>query len=151
MLRHLSTHAKLNKKNDHLHDQIGFNYRMTNLAAAVACAQLENVKKIINAKKKIYKFYLNLFKPYKTIKILSGSKNLKSNYWLVTALFKNQKYRNQFIKFFSSIGISTRVTWRPLHTLKIFKDYPRDDLQNTKIINNKLLNLPSSPILGFKK
>jgi perosamine synthetase len=149
-LKHLSTHAKLSIKNDHVHDQIGFNYRMTNLTAAVACAQLENIKKIISAKRRIHKFYYNLFKSYNYIKILSASANLRSNYWLVTALFNNKNNRDRFIKFFSRIGMSTRVTWRPLHTLKIFKGYPRDNLQNTRVLSNKLINLPSSPILGIK-
>ena len=150
-LRHLSTHAKLSIKDDHIHDEIGFNYRMTNLTAAVACAQLENIKKIIKAKKRIFKFYYNIFKPYEEIKILSFPNYLKSNFWLITAIFKNKSYRNKFIKFFSSIGIHTRVTWRPLHTLKLFKNCPKDNLKNTENISCKLINLPSSPILGFKK
>lgn len=150
-LRHLSTHAKLTIKNDHVHDEIGFNYRMTNLTAAVACAQLENVKKIIKAKREVFKFYYNIFNSYKEIKILTFPKNLKSNFWLITAIFKSKSYRNKFIKFFSSIGMHTRVTWRPLHTLKLFKKCPKDNLKNTEDISCKLINLPSSPILGFKK
>lgn len=149
-LKHLSTHAKLNIKNDYLHDQIGFNYRMTNLAAAVVCAQLENIRKIISAKKNIFKFYYNLFKSCEHIKILSVPNNLRSNYWLITALFDNKNNRDRFNKFFTSNGMCTRFTWKPLHTLKIFKDYPRDNLENTNFLRDKLINLPSSPILGIK-
>lgn len=123
---------------------------MTNLAAAVVCAQLENIRKIISAKKNIFKFYYNLFKSCEHIKILSVPNNLRSNYWLITALFDNKNNRDRFNKFFTSNGMCTRFTWKPLHTLKIFKDYPRDNLENTNFLRDKLINLPSSPILGIK-
>ena len=63
-LKHLSTHAKLKKKFDHLHDEIGFNYRMNNLSAAIGCAQIENIKKILIAKRNNFKIYTELFKKF---------------------------------------------------------------------------------------
>ena len=73
-LKHLSTHAKKQDLIDHIHDEIGYNYRMNNLSAAVGCAQLENIKKIIIAKRKNYLWYQNAFKNLQYIKILKEPK-----------------------------------------------------------------------------
>ncbi len=149
-LRHLSTHAKKNVKFDHIHDKIGFNYRMINISAAVGCAQLENLSKIISSKRKNYIFYKNFFKRYKNLKILSEPKNSKCNYWLITLIFDNKKLNEQFLKELSKKGFGIRKTWRPLHTLKIFKHCQSDTLNNSKKIFENSLNLPSSPFLQYK-
>ena len=150
-LRHLSTQAKVKVRNDHIHDHIGYNYRMINLSAAVGCAQLENLKKIIKAKRKNFKDYLKIFKNYKEIKILKEPKNSKTNYWLITALFKNKNLKNKFINTLNKKGFGLRSTWRPLHSLDIFKNCPSDNMENSINFYNKSANLPSSPILNINK
>lgn len=150
-LKHLSTHAKLKKKHDHLHDYIGFNYRMNNLSAAVGCAQIENIRKILTAKRNNYKVYSRLFKDTKEIEIIKEPPNSKINYWLVIAIFSNKKIRDKFVNIFNKKGYGIRYTWRPLHTLKIFKDCPADEMNNSLDIFNKTINLPSSPSLSLKK
>ena len=69
-LKHLSTHAKVSNRLDHYHDEIGYNYRMTNLSAAVGCGQLEKIKKILKSKTKNFQWYENNFKEFKCMKIL---------------------------------------------------------------------------------
>ena len=149
-LKHLSTQAKLHKKNDHLHDHIGFNYRMVNLSAAVGCAQMENLNKIIKAKRQNYKNYTKIFKNFDEIKILKEPKNSKINYWLIIAFFKSKSLKNKFINILNKKGFDLRYTWRPLHSLKIFKDCPSDNMENSMNFFNKSVNLPSSPILNLK-
>ena len=146
-LRHISTHAKLNIKNDHVHDQIGFNYRMTNLSAAVGCAQLENLKKIIKSKKLNFYFYKKKFEKNNYCKILDEPKDTQMNYWLITAMFNNENEKIFFIKTMNKIGFGLRNLWRPLHSLKIFKKCQSDNLDNSNDIFTKALNLPSSPFL----
>ena len=149
-LKHLSTQAKLHKKNDHLHDHIGFNYRMINLSAAVGCAQMENLNKIIKAKRQNYKKYAKIFKNFDEIKILKEPKNSKINYWLIIAFFKSKSLKNKFINILNKKGFDLRYTWRPLHSLKIFKDCPYDNMENSMNFFNKSVNLPSSPILNLQ-
>lgn len=150
-LKHLSTHAKVKIGNDFTHDHIGFNYRMTNLSAAVGCAQLENISKIIKAKRKNFNDYLKIFKSYKEIKIIKEPSSSKTNYWLITAVFKTESLRNKFINILNKKGFGLRYTWKPLHSLDIFKNCPSDNMTNSNEIYNKTINLPSSPILNIKK
>jgi len=148
-LRHLCTHAKLKIKYDHFHNEIGFNYKMINLAAAVGCAQLENIKKILFAKRNNFKMYFKIFKSYKYAEIFKEPKNCQSNYWLVTLIFKSKNKKKHFIKILEKKKISLRYTWRPLNQLQIFKNCPSDKLENSKNIFERSINLPSSPDLSL--
>ena len=147
--KHLSTHAKKPSLNDHIHDQVGFNYRMTNLSAAVGCAQLENIKKIINAKRKNFKKYKDKFDNDNYIKILKEPKFSKSNYWLITGLLKNKKDKKKLIIFLKKKGYICRSIWKPLHTLKIFKKFQKDDLKTTLDLYSRAINFPSSPNISY--
>ena len=149
-LKHLSTHAKKNVKFDHIHDKIGFNYRMINISAAVGCAQLENLNKIIASKRENFVFYKNFFKKYKNYRVLSEPKYSRCNYWLITLIFNNKRLKKLFLKELSKKGFGLRKTWRPLHTLKIFKNCQSDKLNNSEKIFDNSINLPSSPFLQLK-
>ena len=149
-LKHLSTHAKKKDVLDHIHDDIGYNYRMNNLSAALGCAQLENVDKIITAKRKNFQSYFNIFKGYDHLKILKEPKFSRTNYWLITGILKNYKIKNKLLKNLKMQGYGLRTTWRPLHTLRIFKNCPRDEMQNSNEFFKKTINFPSSPILNYK-
>ena len=150
-IRHLSTTAKIKHKWEYIHDDIGYNYRMTNLNAAVGCAQIENIKKIIKAKRNNYLSYKNFIKNYKNIKLFKEPKNSQVNYWLITILFKgNQKLRNIILKELNNKNINCRALWKPLHLLKMYKDAPRDDLSSTINIYKHSINLPSSPSISLK-
>ena len=150
-LKHLSVHAKKSGSDDHIHDEIGYNYRMTNLSAAVGCAQMENLKKILKAKRKNYETYKNLFKNENDIEILKEPINSKTNYWLIIGLVKKSNLKKKIIKFYKKKGFGFRSTWRPLHSLKIFRFYPRDNIKNANIFFNRAINLPSSPIINYEK
>ena len=150
-LKHLSVHAKKSGSDDHIHDEIGFNYRMTNLSAAVGCAQMENLKKILKAKRKNYETYKNLFENENEIEILKEPRESKTNYWLIIGLVKKNNLKKKIIKFYKKKGYGLRSTWRPLHSLKIFKLYPRDNIKNANVFFNRAINLPSSPIINYEK
>ena len=150
-IRHLSTTAKKKHPWEYIHDEIGFNYRMTNLNAAIGCAQLENINRIISAKRKNFFLYKRLFKKNKDVQIIQEPNYSKTNYWLITLIIKkNKKLKNQVLRELNQSGFQGRSIWKPLHTLKIFEKCPRGKLKNTMDIYNRAINLPSSPILNYK-
>lgn len=148
-IKHLSTHAKVNDWYDHKHDEIGYNYRMNNLSAAVGCAQIEKIRKILKAKRKNFLWYKNAFKNIREIKILKEPKYSNSNYWLITGYLKNYKLKNKLLKNFKSKGLGFRTTWRPLHSLKIFKNCPKDNMDVSNDFFKKAINFPSGPKINF--
>ena len=150
-IRHLSTTAKKKHPWEYIHDEIGYNYRMTNLNAAIGCAQLENINRIISAKRKNFFLYKRLFKKNKDVQIIQEPNYSKTNYWLITLIIKkNKKLKNQVLKKLNQSGFQGRSIWKPLHTLKIFEKCPSGKLKNTMDIYNRAINLPSSPILNYK-
>ena len=150
-IRHLSTTAKKKHPWEYIHDEIGYNYRMTNLNAAIGCAQLENINRIISAKRKNFFLYKRLFKKNKDVQIIQEPNYSKTNYWLITLIIKkNKKLKNQVLRELNQSGFQGRSIWKPLHTLKIFEKCPRGKLKNTMDIYNRAINLPSSPILSYK-
>ena len=150
-IRHLSTTAKKKHPWEYIHDEIGYNYRMTNLNAAIGCAQLENINRIISAKRKNFFLYKRLFKKNKDVQIIQEPNYSKTNYWLITLIIKkNKKLKNQVLKELNQSGFQGRSIWKPLHTLKIFEKCPRGKLKNTMDIYNRAINLPSSPILSYR-
>ena len=150
-IRHLSTTAKKKHPWEYIHDEIGYNYRMTNLNAAIGCAQLENINRIISAKRKNFFLYKRLFKKNRDVQIIQEPNYSKTNYWLITLIIKkNKKLKNQVLKELNQSGFQGRSIWKPLHTLKIFEKCPRGKLKNTMDIYNRTINLPSSPNLSYK-
>ncbi len=148
-LKHISTQAKIPSMIDSAHDKIGFNCRMTNLSAAVGCAQLENLKKILMAKRKNFSLYEDFFCGNSSISILKEPKNSKTNYWLVTARLNSLKEKNFILKSLKSKGYGLRSVWRPIHSLYDYKKFPRDNMSNSNLVFNTTVNLPSSSKIFF--
>ncbi len=146
---HLSTHAKRKSSKDHFHDEIGFNYRMSNLSAAVGCAQIEKIKNILSAKRRNFITYKKIFNKRNIIDIFKEPPNSKSNYWLITGMLKNKKNKNKLLVSLRAKGFICRSIWRPLHTLKIFKKFQKDNLDQSNKIFSKSINFPSSPSISF--
>lgn len=153
LAQHLTTTAKLKHKWEYLHDQIGYNYRMSNVNAAVGCAQLENITKILKAKRKNFLHYKNFFKKEKDFFLLDEPHESKSNFWLVALILKkpNLKLKNSILSYLYKKGYECRPIWKPLHTLAMFKKSPRDSLLVTEKIYKSVINLPSSPVLNYSK
>ena len=98
--KHLISVAKENKIYDLTHNEIGYNYKMTNLHAAIGCAQLKNIKRLLSNKRKLYNAYAKEFKKIKEITLFKEPENTKSNYWLNTVLLKKADItlRNEILK-----------------------------------------------------
>ena len=143
---HIISNAKTNHKWEYMHDQIGFNYRMPNLNAALGYAQFKKFNKIVSKKKKIFIFYKKIFQKYKNFSILEPSKKTVSNHWLNTLIIENKNInKNYLIKIFQNLNIKVRPIWKPLHTLKHLKKYPKMKLNISNKIYEKGISLPSGP------
>ena len=130
-----------------MHDQIGYNYRISNISSALGCAQMENLKKILSLKRKLFiKYYENIRKN-SFVKLLKEPKNSKSNYWLQTILVKGNlaNKKDQIINFLNSAGYNVRPAWKLINEIKPYKKKPKMNLDNAKLLQKKIINIPSSP------
>ena len=150
----LASHAKhliATAKNPHLwefnHDQIGYNYRLPSLNAALGCAQLEQLSLKLNAKRDLYKLYSEVFSDLEGIKLFSEPAKCCSNYWLQTLLLdeKCSDQRDLILMATNKSGIMTRPAWKLLNELDPFKNAPHMDLSEAQKLVRCLINIPSSP------
>ncbi len=141
-LKHLTTTAKINHPYEYKHDEIGFNYRMPNINAALVLAGLERIDEILANKKETFKIYEEFFLD-KGIELLKEPKNSTSNYWLNTILLDNKKEKEELIKICTKENIMVRPIWKPLHTLDMYKECQCEDMTHTLEFYDKALNIPS--------
>lgn len=151
--RHLTTTAKLPHSWEFRHDEVGFNYRMPNLNAALGCAQLEALPKKLAAKRNLFKEYQNQFSSVTGIKLFTEPINCTSNYWLQTIILDipNQLQLIDILDATNSDGIMTRPVWTPLKKLPAYSEFPSADLTVTYSLHDKILNIPSSPNILVNK
>ncbi len=143
--KHLTTQAKVPHPWEFVHDEIGYNYRMPNINAALGLAQLEKLPKFIESKRKIAKKYKEFFSA-SALAFFTEPKNATSNYWLNVILLKNRKERDIFLKFTNENGVMTRPVWTLMNKLEMFKDCQKGDLSNAEWLEERVVNLPSSVI-----
>lgn len=141
--KHLTTTAKTPHKWEYVHDDIGYNYRMPNLNAALLCAQLEQCQNFIENKRELALNYKNFFEKYE-IPFICEPENSFSNYWLNTILLPNLEQRNIFLEEANNNGIMCRPLWTLLSELKINQDCYSCDIPNSVHIKEKAVNIPSS-------
>jgi dTDP-4-amino-4,6-dideoxygalactose transaminase len=141
--KHITTQAKCAHEWEYFHDEIGYNYRMPNLNAALGCAQMEKLDYYISEKRLIAEKYKILFNEI-GINFFTEPANCYSNYWLNSILLKNRNERDQFLAYTNNLGIKTRPAWRLMNKLKMFQNAQCSDLSNAIEIENTLVNLPSS-------
>ena len=142
--KHLTTTAKVPHKWNFNHDMVGYNYRMPNLNAALVVAQLENIDKFISSKRQLSENYKAFFSNIDCI-FFEEPVNSKSNYWLNTIIFKNKKQRDSFLEITNDNGIMTRPIWRLMNELEMFKSYECTSIDNAKYLEERSVNIPSSP------
>lgn len=143
---HIVANSKIKHRWEYIHDEIGFNYRMPNINAALASGQFENFKKILKSKKKVHEIYKKIFKDIPEVYLFSQSKNSISNYWLNTIRIEKKGInKEKLIKHFFRKKIFSRPVWKPLHTLKHLKHFPKSNLKITNKLYSSLINLPSGP------
>ena len=141
--KHLSTQAKVAHAWEFVHDEVGFNYRMPNLNAALACAQLNQLDSFVSNKRDLAQLYHKKFESL-NISTLKEIKTAKSNYWLNGILFENRGQRDAFLKYSNDNGVMTRPVWELMHRLQMFAGSNNAPLPNSEWIADRLVSIPSS-------
>ncbi len=146
---HLTTTAKVKHNWEYIHDEVGYNYRMPNLNAALGCAQLENIELFISKKRDLFKKYKLAFSEIDYLEVFEESKYSKSNYWLNSIILsENMKHKkNSIIEYTNKNNVRTRPAWKLLNTLKPFLKFPKSDLSNSEAIYDSVINIPSTPLI----
>ena len=142
--KHLTTQAKVNHKWEFIHDQIGYNYRMPNVNAALGFAQMEKLDVILANKRETADQYKKFFEEQADIEFFEEPKECKSNYWLNVILLKDKNAQQEFIEYTNEHGVMTRPVWCLMNKLDMFKDCQTDDLKNTSWFEERVVNIPSS-------
>jgi dTDP-4-amino-4,6-dideoxygalactose transaminase len=148
--KHLTTTAKISHKWEFRHDDIGFNYRMPNINAALGCAQLELLDSKLISKRNLFNLYRDVFDQVSGIKLFQEPENCKSNYWLQTLILEEHESENlqKILESTNESQIMTRPSWVLLNELKPFLDCPSMDLVVAKSLSSRIINIPSSSNLG---
>ena len=147
--RHLISTAKIAHPYKYIHDQVGFNYRMANLNAALGCSQIKKIRKILTKKRKLFLFYKKIFKGNAYFKLINEPKKSKSNFWLQTILI-NEKYSNYVQKIIEDLNeqkIYVRPGWELMTNLNYFKNCPKMDISIAEKVCKRIINIPSSSFL----
>ena len=144
--KHITTTAKIQHPFEYVHDEIGYNYRLPNINAALLVAQLEQLTGFLEAKRNLSLKYKEFFSS-NNINFIEEPKNSKSNYWLQAVLLNDKKQRDEFLEFTNKNGVMTRPIWKLMNELEMFKDCQKTDLKNSKYLEEKVVNISSSVIL----
>ncbi|MFT5617442.1 MAG: perosamine synthetase [Arenicella sp.] len=144
--KYLTTTAKVPHKWEYNHDMIGYNYRMPNLNAALACAQLEMLPNFLVRKRKLAESYTGFFKNQK-IDFVTEREGTTANYWLNAIILQNRIERDRFLEFTNGEKVMTRPIWQLMSELTMFKHCQKGNLDNATWLADRVVNIPSSVIL----
>jgi aminotransferase in exopolysaccharide biosynthesis len=147
--KHLTTQAKSDELY-YTHDEIGYNYRMTNLQAALGLAQLEQLEKFIKIKEENYNLYKEAFKEIEGLKILDFKHDIRPNYWFY-GLYCDERYplkRDQIITYLSSKQIQSRPVWGLISDQKPYLDSQTYSIEKARTYIEHIVNIPCSSNLS---
>lgn len=142
--KHLTTQAKVPHRWEFVHDEVGYNYRMPNVNAAIGCAQLECFDQILENKRDTAQQYINFFKKFEDLEFFEEPKECRSNYWLNVVILADRSKRDEFLEFTNSNGVMTRPVWELMNRLEMFKECETDSLENSMWLADRVVNIPSS-------
>ena len=143
--KHLTTTARISAGWEFVHDEVGYNYRMPNLNAALGCAQLERLDDFVARKRKLAEVYHLAFDKTSGLNSLREPTDSQSNYWLNAVFAPDRVSRDAVLKASNDAGYQTRPCWVPMHLLPMYQNCPRDDLSAAMTAVDRIVNLPSSP------
>lgn len=140
--KHLTTQAKLPHAWEFVHDEIGYNYRMPNINAALGVAQLEQLDHFLANKRTTAEAYKNYFQK-QGIAFFAERAEERCNYWLNAIILKNKEERDAFLTESNAKAVMTRPIWQLMNRLPMFKDSPKTDLSNAEWLEARVVNIPS--------
>jgi perosamine synthetase len=144
--KHLTTTAKQSHRWDYVHNEIGYNFRMPNLNAALGCAQLEQLREFIASKRRLFACYQEAFAVIQDVRLVQEPLNCQSNYWLQALILSENiaAQRDEVLQATNDAGLMTRPAWRLMHQLVPYKQCPRAPLPVAESLAQRIVNLPSS-------
>ncbi len=141
--KHITTTSKVPHEYEFVHDEIGYNYRMPNINAALGCAQVEKLQDFIASKRDISIKWKTFFNNYDVDFVESVPPN-RSNYWLNTILMESLEERNEFLNYTNKNNVMTRPIWTLMSELEMYKECQNDGLIQSKLLSERIVNIPSS-------
>lgn len=150
--KYLTTTAKRPHKWEYFHDQIGYNYRLPNINAALGCAQMEELPGFIEKKRELAAKYEKTFANMQGVTFFKEPNYAKSNYWLNTLILDQENIisRDEILEATNKAGYMTRPAWVLMHKLPMFADCPKMDLCVAEDLEKRIINIPSSVCCGKK-
>lgn len=141
--KYLTTTAKIPHPYEYVHDELGYNYRMPNVNAALACAQLEQLNDFIENKRQLAGEYASFFSG-KGINFRTETPDTKANYWLMCVELENKAERDLFLKVTNDNKVMTRPIWQLMFRLPMYENCQKDSQQNAMFLEERIVNIPSS-------
>lgn len=144
LTKHLSTTAKIPHKWEFVHDMVAYNYRMPNLNAALACAQLEQLDDFLANKRNLADQYRSFFKE-SDVHFADNIKDASANFWLNTIILPTAKEKHDFLRMSNEMQVMTRPAWRLMHKLPMYSSCQVPEaLANAEWLEDRIVNIPSS-------
>jgi dTDP-4-amino-4,6-dideoxygalactose transaminase len=140
--KHITTTAKVSHPYEYFHDEIGYNYRLPNINAALACAQLERLDTYIVNKRETASIYKD-FCLKNNLNFISEPENCRSNYWLNAIMLSSRQERDSFLKYAIDAKIGVRPIWTLMTKLPKYKKCFSCPLPTAEKLENLIVNLPS--------
>lgn len=146
--KHLTTTAKMPHAYEFVHDEVGYNYRMPNINAALGCAQLEQLERFIEAKRELAHRYADQLSG-SDMQFITEPEGCRSNYWLNAVICADRMQRDALIKTTNAKGVMTRPIWTLMNRLPMFAECIKGDISNAEWLEERVVNLPSSVLPEF--
>lgn len=145
--KHLTTTARITHSYEYIHDEIGYNYRLPNINAALLVGQIEQLPTILTNKRNLAKIYEERFKAM-GVRFIKEPEGAVSNYWLNGIILENKEQRNMFLEYATNNGVMCRPVWRLMNNLPMYKDCQSADLSDALYLEERVVNIPSTPIIN---
>lgn len=141
--KHLTTTAKKPHPYEFEHDEIGYNFRMPNLNAALGCAQMELLSNMLKVKRNVAQEYASFFES-EGVDFKTERDGTTCNYWLNCLVLESKNERDEFLESMNAEGIMVRPIWKLMSDLKMFGSCQKDSLENSRWLVDRVVNIPSS-------
>lgn len=141
--KYLTTTAKVPHPYEYVHDELGYNFRMPNINAALICAQLEQLDFFLKKKRELALAYKSRF-DHMGVNFRWELPNTQPNYWLMCVELENLEERNLFLKESNNSNVMTRPIWQLMNKLPMYKECQHDGLENSLYLEDRIVNIPSS-------
>lgn len=141
--KHITTTAKIAHPYEFIHDEVGYNYRLPNLNAALGCAQMEKLSWMLDIKSKVADQYRDFFVSI-GVAMASPLPGCATNNWLNAIVLADKAERDDFLAYTNAQGVMTRPIWRLMSELEMFKHCQHDGLENSRWLEERVVNIPSS-------